>query len=345
MVLSKIIGNTLALLHSFRWCHGSIVFGSKTQSSSAYGRQGSTGLLHLALHAAMNEFVKLRKPSMPTKRATLRRRIKGSQLGSSKSNIVTLLLLPGPSLRGRHLISQLGRTQPPSSSVPSFIILSNIHILSPSCNMSLGPHRIWTPNSSHGSSSLLSHIWLPVSKKPVAYILHSVFYTSAWSLPLEPRSVATSFQIEPSLVCLHGPHTEITTPSDPTRTTGDQSDGSKPAKRKRGPWRTRCWLSEPEIKVVLASTLAISRSTSWCRALCAAMMYVLGSPVPQKGFMLGRGFLITDRPDTCRVAQPQGQFPLQIGVAALLLLLSCCYSKKRLSKRLFKLAFYRLSRI
>ena len=44
--------------------------------------------------------------------------------------------------------------------------------------------------------------------------------------------------------------------------------------------------------------------------------------------MLGRGFLITNRPDTCRVvAQPHGQFLLQIGAAALLRLLSCCHSK------------------
>ena len=48
-------------------------------------------------------------------------------------------------------------------------------------------------------------------------------------------------------------------------------------------------------------------------------------------FMLCRGFLITDRLDTCRgVEQPPSQFPLQIGAAVLFLLLSSCHSKATL---------------
>ena len=74
-------------------------------------------------------------------------------------------------------------------------------------------------------------------------------------------------------------------------------------------------------------TLAIILSVSF-----AFLLYLLWDFAEvedlEQGFMLGRGFLITDRPDTCRgVAQPQGQFPLQIGAAALLRLLSCCHSK------------------
>ena len=58
--------------------------------------------------------------------------------------------------------------------------------------------------------------------------------------------------------------------------------------------------------------------------------------------MLDRGFLITGRPFACRgVAQPPGQFPLQIGALSLMLSAALLLSFE-LSSELSKPAFWQL---